>query len=79
MDDVEKKAGSDATPKGAFFNDRSTTPSRDSEREDVIGTGTTVQLQRRLQSRHLQMIAIGGTIGTGLCKSSFLQPEASTN
>ncbi|KAK3115225.1 lysine permease [Teratosphaeriaceae sp. CCFEE 6253] len=28
--------------------------------------GTTVQLQRRLQSRHLQMIAIGGTIGTGL-------------
>ncbi|KAK1021745.1 lysine permease, partial [Friedmanniomyces endolithicus] len=28
--------------------------------------GTTVHLQRRLQSRHLQMIAIGGTIGTGL-------------
>ncbi|KAK5137363.1 hypothetical protein LTR08_008941 [Meristemomyces frigidus] len=28
--------------------------------------GTTVQLKRRLQSRHLQMIAIGGTIGTGL-------------
>ena len=28
--------------------------------------GTTAQLKRRLQSRHLQMIAIGGTIGTGL-------------
>ncbi|KAI5249461.1 amino acid permease [Aureobasidium subglaciale] len=37
--------------------------------EDVEGSpvpGTTVQLKRRLQSRHLQMIAIGGTIGTGL-------------
>ncbi|KAK3671139.1 lysine permease [Recurvomyces mirabilis] len=31
-----------------------------------VQVGTTVQLQRRLQSRHLQMIAIGGTIGTGL-------------
>lgn len=30
------------------------------------GTVKTVHLQRRLQSRHLQMIAIGGTIGTGL-------------
>ena len=27
--------------------------------------GTTVQLKRRLQSRHLQMIAIGGSIGAG--------------
>ena len=30
------------------------------------GTGESAQLQRRLKSRHLQMIAIGGTIGTGL-------------
>ncbi|KAM7196928.1 Amino acid permease/ SLC12A domain containing protein [Naviculisporaceae sp. PSN 640] len=28
--------------------------------------GSVSKLQRRLQSRHLQMIAIGGTIGTGL-------------
>ncbi|CAD0019198.1 unnamed protein product [Aureobasidium pullulans] len=37
--------------------------------DDIEGApvpGTTVQLKRRLQSRHLQMIAIGGTIGTGL-------------
>ncbi|KAK5163631.1 lysine permease [Saxophila tyrrhenica] len=30
------------------------------------GEVKTVQLKRKLQSRHLQMIAIGGTIGTGL-------------
>ena len=36
----------------------------DAEKQPQIGT--TVQLKRRLQSRHLQMIAIGGTIGTGL-------------
>ncbi|KAF2218518.1 amino acid permease/ SLC12A domain-containing protein [Elsinoe ampelina] len=30
------------------------------------GVGKSAQLQRRLKSRHLQMIAIGGTIGTGL-------------
>lgn len=51
--------------------DKGTTP-RDSNSEMEKGSslepevGTTVQLQRRLQSRHLQMIAIGGTIGTGL-------------
>ncbi|KAG8623498.1 hypothetical protein KVT40_008474 [Elsinoe batatas] len=30
------------------------------------GVGKSAQLQRRLKSRQLQMIAIGGTIGTGL-------------
>lgn len=39
--------------------------SPDLEKQSVHN-GSTAQLQRRLQSRHLQMIAIGGTIGTGL-------------
>jgi len=33
--------------------------------EDVEKS-TTAPLQRRLQPRHLQMLAIGGTVGTGL-------------
>jgi len=44
----------------------STASPHDAEKQDEIELGTTVQLKRRLQSRHLQMIAIGGTIGTGL-------------
>ncbi|GAB7352439.1 hypothetical protein MBLNU459_g2855t1 [Dothideomycetes sp. NU459] len=38
----------------------------DEDLEKLPQHGQTVQLKRRLQSRHLQMIAIGGTIGTGL-------------
>lgn len=40
--------------------------SSDMEKGDSIRAGETTQLKRKLQSRHLQMIAIGGTIGTGL-------------
>ncbi|PQE07862.1 arginine permease protein [Rutstroemia sp. NJR-2017a WRK4] len=36
----------------------------DAEKNIQVGSGP--ELQRRLKSRHLQMIAIGGTIGTGL-------------
>jgi amino acid transporter len=45
----------------------SSSPSSISQ-DDVEGSpvpGTTVQLKRRLQSRHLQMIAIG--MGTAFC------------
>lgn len=38
----------------------------DTESHHDVAKGETTQLKRRLQSRHLQMIAIGGTIGTGL-------------
>jgi amino acid permease len=37
---------------------------------DDVEKGTAAPLQRRLQPRHLQMLAIGGTVGTGLvCES----------
>ncbi|CCD50769.1 hypothetical protein ACHAPC_005455 [Botrytis cinerea] len=38
--------------------------SQDPEKGIQVGSGP--ELQRKLKSRHLQMIAIGGTIGTGL-------------
>ena len=40
--------------------------SADVEQQLEYSDVKTVQLKRKLQSRHLQMIAIGGTIGTGL-------------
>jgi amino acid transporter len=71
MSDFEK--GNDAIAKPAeplSLDSNSRSASKDSDVEKQYpserGVGTTVQLKRRLQSRHLQMIAIGGTIGTGL-------------
>lgn len=39
---------------------------------NVVENVTTAPLQRRLQSRHLQMIAIGGTVGTGLVRQFLI-------
>lgn len=58
----------------------STPDSRDnspSENDPASGNNvaenvTTAPLQRRLQSRHLQMIAIGGTVGTGLVRQFLI-------
>jgi len=41
-------------------------PSFEHDHHEDYQVGETAHLKRRLQSRHLQMIAIGGTIGTGL-------------
>lgn len=59
---MEKSEGMLVKPEAS---DESGRTSPDVEKQSVQH-GTTAQLQRRLQSRHLQMIAIGGTIGTGL-------------
>lgn len=59
---MEKKEIVEVKPDTAVTSGR-TTP--DLEKQSVHN-GETAQLKRRLQSRHLQMIAIGGTIGTGL-------------
>ncbi|KAF7185968.1 Arginine permease CAN1 [Pseudocercospora fuligena] len=52
--------------KGIFHDTHSAASGSDLEKGADVRAGTTAQLKRRLQSRHLQMIAIGGTIGTGL-------------
>ncbi|KAK4629570.1 Arginine permease CAN1 [Fulvia fulva] len=59
--------GAGPNEKKTTYDVHSTSGSSDVEKQDdSIRAGTTVQLKRKLQSRHLQMIAIGGTIGTGL-------------
>lgn len=61
MDDKIHTSAPDAVkPFGDKSPDvRSATSSSDVEKQDEFRTGTTVQLKRKLQSRHLQMIAIG--------------------
>ncbi|KAM0716375.1 hypothetical protein Q7P37_007820 [Cladosporium fusiforme] len=65
MADLEKKptTNTEEPHKGGPLVDGS---SMSGSHNNDVEKGTTMQLQRRLQARHLQMIAIGGTIGTGL-------------
>lgn len=68
MADFEKKPSATiGSNQGAPFVDGS---SMSESHNNDVEKGTTEQLQRRLQSRHLQMIAIGGTIGTGLVRTT---------
>ncbi|KAB8230215.1 hypothetical protein ETB97_005630 [Aspergillus alliaceus] len=52
------------------FGKKSGTGNEDPEKDGIGGDTPPLELQRKLKSRHLQMIAIGGTIGTGLFISS---------
>lgn len=54
IDIAPKMAGVSLTPE-----EWNSSSSVDGDMEKQIQQGTTVQLKRRLQSRHLQMIAIG--------------------
>ena len=65
MDDKIKSADSSA-PRDSITNYgekgydvHSAASGSDLEKQDEFRAGTTVQLKRKLQSRHLQMIAIG--------------------
>ncbi|KAF5876758.1 putative arginine protein [Botrytis fragariae] len=55
---INKAAGDDKKDSASGHS------SQDPEKGIQVGSGP--ELQRKLKSRHLQMIAIGGTIGTGL-------------
>lgn len=60
MDDGIKaaKAKGTADPEKGVFESSSHASGSEAEKQDLTA-GTTVQLKRKLQSRHLQMIAIG--------------------
>lgn len=67
MDDIIKSAEPrEEKPYDEKARDSHSACSDSDVEKQSVQAGETVQLQRRLQSRHLQMIAIGGTIGTGL-------------
>lgn len=63
MDKSEKIP--DRKAAGIIDSSRSSLTHDDVEKQS-LQNGQTTQLARKLQSRHLQMIALGGTIGTGL-------------
>lgn len=63
---IDKKQNDDSISKDPI-RDLDNEYDIDTEEKQVIGEQRQLpDLQRRLKSRHLQMIAIGGTIGTGL-------------
>jgi amino acid transporter len=61
LDSFQRDRNAHATPKGVLGSD-----GRVFDVEDANTSVASSPLQRRLKGRHLQMIAIGGSIGTGL-------------
>ncbi|KAE8376035.1 amino acid permease/ SLC12A domain-containing protein [Aspergillus bertholletiae] len=60
----------DINPLKIFGKKKDGSGNDDVEKDGIGGDTPPQELQRKLKSRHLQMIAIGGTIGTGLFISS---------
>lgn len=55
------------TPKGDDYqSDKSVAHSTSDVEKQTAAPDANGQLQRKLSSRHLQFVAIGGTVGTGV-------------
>ena len=63
---------SDAVRSGSGVGISAASQDVEKPRRGSASLATAADLKRKLQSRHLQMIAIGGTIGTGLVSLSSL-------
>ncbi|KAI6284415.1 hypothetical protein MCOR27_002770 [Pyricularia oryzae] len=63
---VARRVNSSVQEKGAGSTSGSITTNGADSNAPIAPAGNSDQLQRRLTNRHLQLIAIGGSIGTGL-------------
>lgn len=80
MDAAAAKEYGDARASSPTSHDKQSDYSNAHDAEPLPDSGSVkpVELKRKLQSRHIQMIAIGGTIGTGLFIVSCSFPDAAS-